>query len=46
MNKYHKVFVSLNELELEELKQIKKDVDEFITAKIAEIIDMHYDGEL
>ena len=33
MNKYHKVFVSLNELELEELKRIKKDVDEFIKDK-------------
>ena len=33
MNKYHKVFVSLNELELEELKRIKKDIDEFIKDK-------------
>ena len=33
MNKYHKVFVSLNELELEEIKKIKKDIDEFIKDK-------------
>jgi len=33
MKKYYEVFVSLNELELEELKQIKKDIDEFIKDK-------------
>ena len=33
MNKYHKVFVSLNELEFEELNRIKKDIDEFIKDK-------------
>ena len=33
MKKYFEVLVGLNELELEELKQIKKDIDEFIKEK-------------